>query len=116
MTVRENGAIVAVEDIVDGGADREIEDVLLLAVHVKHLIEREGPCRLLGLCNLLALHRAVEHLLSVCMALVKRMRTHVENTCILRLERHDRLASQLDLGAVLRSKPRNDFDAVRHGR
>lgn len=42
--------------------------------------------------------------------------TYIEHACILRLEPHNRLAAQLDFGAVLRSEPRHDFDAVRHDR
>lgn len=42
--------------------------------------------------------------------------TYIECACIVRVERHDRLAAQFDLGAVLRPEPGDNLDTVRHDR
>jgi len=42
--------------------------------------------------------------------------TYVQSAGVFALESYDRLASNLDLGLVLRPEPRHDLDAVRHDR
>ena len=42
--------------------------------------------------------------------------TYVQSAGVFALESYDRLASNLDLGLVLRPEPRHDLDAIRHDR
>ena len=42
--------------------------------------------------------------------------TYIETASIFRLEFDNRLAAELNLGAVLRPEPRHDLDTVRHDR
>lgn len=49
LIVSEDCIIVIVEDIVDGGMDRIIEDILLYWVYVKNFVEGEGFLGFFGL-------------------------------------------------------------------
>lgn len=84
LAVCEDCAIVAIEDIVDGGSDGEVEDICLTRRHIEDTIEGEGP---LGLVR-------------------------VDSACVLGIEVDNGLTAAGNLDFVLRSKPRNDFDSV----
>jgi hypothetical protein len=79
----------------------------LARVHIKHAIEGKGSKRFFRLRKLSVYTTPLT---------TTPKGTYIQTASIFRLELDNRLAAELDLGAVLRPEPRHDLDTVRHDR
>lgn len=101
LPVGEDGAVVSIENIVDGRADRVIEYINLARAHIEDSIEGEGPGGLLGL------HACQLGVASSVCTLVPWTWTYVDRTCVLGLEVNDRLTTAGNLNLVLWTETRH---------